>query len=104
MKTIVVVHDKTFSDVDKMMSNIDYVASTSKTFEGDFTVYCDAESPLAPILESSGLPFSTTDLPEEPDTVISFVYNLHDGSDASLLAMKQWQSRRPVYSFQVLKP
>lgn len=104
MKTIVIAHDKTFKDVDKMMNNIDYVAQHSKAFDGDFTVYCDADSPLATILEGSGLPFSTTDIPEEPDTVITFIYDLQDGSPASQIAMKQWQSRRPVYPFQVLKP
>lgn len=104
MKTTLVVHDESFTDVDKMMRNIDYVAQNSKAFEGDFTVYCEANSPLAPILEDSGLPFSTADFPEEPDFVISFIYDLHNGSKASELAMNQWKSRRPVWPFQVLKP
>lgn len=104
MKSILVVHDETFSDVDKMLRDIDYVAQSSKTFDGDFTVYCEPASPLAPVLKASGLPFSTEDFPEEPDAVISFVYDLHNGTKASELAMNQWKSRRPVYPFQVLKP
>lgn len=104
MTSILVVHDTTFKDVDKMMSNIDYVAQHSKVFGGEFIIYCEAESPLAPVLKEAGLPFSTIDLPEEPDVVISFVYDLHDDSKASNQAMNQWKSRRPVYPFQVLKP
>lgn len=104
MKTIVVAHDETFTDVEKMMRNIDYVSQTTKAFEGAFTLYCEAESPLVPILKESGLPFSTENFPEEPDFVITFIYDLHDGSKASELAMNQWKSRRPVIPFQVLKP
>ena len=80
MKTILVVHDSTFTDVDKMMRNIDYVSQTSQA------------------------PFSTENFPEEPDYVISFIYDLHDGSETSELAMNQWRSKRPVFAFQVLKP
>lgn len=104
MTTIVVLHDTTFTDVDKMMNNIDYVAQHSKAFNGEFTLYCESESPLAPVLKEAGLPFSTTDFPEEPDFVISFIYDLHDGSKASEMAMNQWKSRRPVWPFQVQKP
>lgn len=104
MNTVLIVHDVDYSDVDKMMANIDYVAQHSKAFDGDFAVYCDANSPLAPILEASGLPFSTENFPDEPDFVISFIYDLHNGSQASNLALSQWQSRRPVWPFQVLKP
>lgn len=104
MKTIVVVHDETFTDVDKMLRDIDYVAQTTKAFDDEFTLYVDADSPLVPVLEEAGLPFSTTDSPEEPDWVVSFIYDLHDGSKASEIAMNQWKSRRPVMPFQVLKP
>lgn len=104
MTTIVVLHDPSFTDVDKMMRNIDYVSQHSKAFEGDFELFCEAESPLVPILKESGLPFSTENFPEEPEFVITFIYDLHDGSKASELAMNQWKSRRPVWPFQVLKP
>lgn len=104
MKTILIVHDATFNDVDKMMRNIDYVSQTSRAFNEEFTLYCNAESPLVPILKESGLPFSTENFPEEPDYVISFIYDLHDGSETSELAMNQWRSKRPVFAFQVLKP
>jgi hypothetical protein len=67
-------------------------------------LFCEADSPLVPILEGSGLPYSTDNFPEEPDLVITFIYDLHDGSKASELAMNQWKSRRPVWPFQVLKP
>ena len=43
MNNIVVVHDNTFTDVDKMMRNIDYVSQTSKAFSEEFTIYCEAE-------------------------------------------------------------
>ena len=104
MTTIVVLHDPSFTDVDKMMRNIDYVAQTTKAFDGEFTLYVDAISPLVPVLEEAGLPFSTTDFPEEPDWVVSFIYDLHNGSRASEIAMNQWKSHRPVMPFQVLKP
>lgn len=104
MKTILVVHDESFTDVEKMMANIDYVANHTKAFAEEFTLYCEPDSPLAPILKEAGLPFSTENIPEEPDWVISFVYDLHDGSKASNLALRQWQSRRPVMPFQVPKP
>ncbi|AUV59087.1 antirepressor protein [Escherichia phage PMBT57] len=103
MKTILIVHDADFNDVDKMMRNIDYVAQTTPAFKEEFTLYCDANSPLVPILKKAGLPFSTDNFPEEPDYVISFIYDLHDGSEPSELAMSQWKSRRPVYAFQVVK-
>lgn len=103
MKTIVITHDDNYLDVEKMMKDIDYVASHSKTFEGDFTLYCKAKSPLAPILKEAGLPFSTENFPKEPDYVISFIYDLQDGSKASSIAMNQWESRRSVWAFQVVK-
>ena len=43
MTTIVVLHDTTFKDVEKMMNNIDYVAQHSKAFNGEFTLYCEPE-------------------------------------------------------------
>lgn len=43
MNNIVVVHDNTFTDVDKMMRNIDYVSQTSKAFNEEFTIYCVPE-------------------------------------------------------------
>lgn len=104
MKTIIVVHDTTFKDVDKMMANIDYVARHTNAFNEEFTLYVEPESPLVPILKEAGLPYSTADFPEEPDFVISFIYDLHNGSKASAIAMNQWQSRRPVWPFQVVKP
>lgn len=103
MKTILIVHDADFNDVDKMMRNIDYVAQTTPAFKEEFILYCGANSPLVPILKEAGLPFSTDNFPEEPDYVISFIYDLHDGSEPSELAMSQWKSRRPVYAFQVVK-
>ena len=103
MNTIIVAHDETYKDVEKMMKDIDYVASHSKTFEGDFTLYCEANSPLAPVLKEAGLPFSTENFPTEPDYVISFIYDLQDGSKASSIAMNQWESHRPVWAFQVVK-
>lgn len=104
MNSIVVVHDNTFTDVDKMMRNIDYVSQTSKAFSEDFIIYCVPESPLVPVLKEVGLPFSTENFPEEPEYMITFIYDLHDGSHASELAMNQWRSKRPVFSFQVIKP
>lgn len=104
MKSIVIVHDAKYQDVERMMSSIDYVMSTNKTFEGDFTIYCEESSPLAAVFNDSGLPLSTENFPEEPDTVIAFMHDLHDGTEASLIAMNQWQSRRPVYPFQLVKP
>ena len=104
MNNIVVVHDNKFTDVDKMMRNIDYVSQTSKAFNEEFTIYCEPESPLVPILKEAGLPFSTENFPEEPEYMITFIYDLHDGSPASELAMNQWRSKRPVFAFQVLKP
>lgn len=104
MNTIIVAHDTTFTNVEKMMDNIDYVARHTNTFNEEFTLYVDAESPLVPLLKEAGLPYSTEDFPDEPDLLISFVYDLHDGSKASELAMNQWKSRRPVWPFQVLKP
>ena len=103
MKSILIIHDIGYSDVDKMMRNIDYVAQHSKTFDGEFTVYVEPESPLAPILEGSGLPFSTTDLPKEPDTLIVFSYDKDVSEYAHAVMIKQWQSRRPVYPFMVVK-
>ena len=104
MKVIMIVHDETFKDVEKMMRNIDYVAQTTKAFDSEFMLYIDADSPLVPVLKEEGLPFSTTGFPEEPDWVVSFIYDLHNGSRASEIAMNQWKSHRPVMPFQVLKP
>lgn len=103
MNTIIVAHDETYKDVEKMMRDIDYVANHSKTFEGDFTLYCEANSPLAPVLKEAGLPFSTGNFPDEPSFVITFIYDLQDGSKASSIAINQWESRRPVWAFQVVK-
>lgn len=103
MITIIVAHGETYKDVDNMMRNIDYVASHSKIFEGDFTLYCEANSPLVPVLKAAGLPFSIENFPDEPNCVITFIYDLHDGSKASNIAMNQWTSHRPVWPFQVVK-
>lgn len=103
MKSILIIHDIGYSDIDMMMRNIDYVAQTSKTFDGEFTVYVEPGSPLAPILEGSGLLFSTTDLPKEPDTLIVFSYDKDVSEYAHDVMIKQWRSRRPVYPFMVVK-
>lgn len=103
MKSILIIHDIGYSNVDKMMANIDYVAQHSKAFDGEFTVYVEPDSVLAPIMEGSGLPFSTTDLPEEPDTLIVFTYDRELSEYAHAVMIKQWQSRRPVYPFMVVK-
>jgi len=102
-KSILIVHDIGYSNVDKMMRDIDYVAQSSKAFTGDFTIYVEPSSALVPIMEESGLPFSKEDLPEEPDYIISFIYDLYDNSKASTIAMNQWKSRRPVFPFMVIK-
>lgn len=104
MKSIVVLHDSTFNNVDKMMDNIDYVAQHSKVFSEDFIIYCEESSPLVNVLKEAGLPFDTTSMPQEPDLVITFIYDLHDGTPASEMAMNQWKLRRPVWAFQVPKP
>lgn len=102
MKSVVIIHDKNYSDVNRMMDSIDYVAQHSKTFDGEFTVYLEEDSPLVDVISDSGLPLQVGNLPEEPDTVIVFTYD-DLSTNAHQIMMNQWQSRRPVYPFMVTK-
>lgn len=103
MKQIAVIHDEGYSDVDKMMSSIDYVSNFSKTFDGDFLLHIHKDSALLPIIEGSGLPYKAVDVfIEEPDVMIAFS-TWDDGTFAKDSLMKQWMARKPVYAFQIAK-
>jgi hypothetical protein len=105
MKTVLIIHDIDYTDINNMMSGIDYIARTSKTFDGDFQIMIEQGSPLEPVLKDAGLPFIIAMvMPDEPDTVIAFTYSDDElSSPARDIVMAQWQSRRPVYPFQLVK-
>lgn len=103
MKQIAIIHDAGYSDVDKMMSSLDYVSNFTNTFDGDFLLHIHKDSALLPIIEGSGLPHkAVTEFIEEPDVMIAFS-SWDDGTFAKDSLIKQWMARKPVYAFQIAK-
>lgn len=102
MKTIAIIHDIGYADVDYVMSSLDYINRIApRTFEGEFTIILPHGSVFESLFKDAGMPVQiVSEWPEQYDLLVGFS-NWDEASPACEIIMERWRNARPVYPFKV---